>query len=448
MRGSARTTVEHVRRTAQQRASGRERHVDLLRGLAVVPVVVGHWMAIAVTEAEDGLDGVNAIAELRWAHLLSWLFQVMPVFFLVGGYANAASYSAHRRAGGDGLGWILGRYDRLLRPTASLLLVLVAAVAVARVLGVDHDLAATAAWVATVPMWFLLIYLAVVAVGPWALAAHRRWGLMVPAVLTGVVAAGDVARYGLGFDDLAEVNYLAAWAAIHQVGAAIYDGRVRARASVGLPLAGAGFAALLVLLVVGPYPVSMVGVPGGDQNSDPPTLALLALAAVQTGIVLAVRDRADRWLRPMHRWVAVTGANAVVMTVFLWHMTAAIIAAVLLHGSGLVPVEPIGSTAWYVWRIPWLLTCAALLAGLVAIFGRIELGVPGVRIGARVQSAFGSILVPLGVVGILGGMLGIALAGRGEDGPLGLPTEALVSFAIGVALLVLVRQRAFAGRAG
>jgi hypothetical protein len=399
-------------------------------------------MAIAVTDAEDGLDGVNVLGELSWTHPLSWLFQVMPVLFLVGGYANAASYDAHRRAGGDRLGWVLGRYDRLLRPTVALLATLVGAVALARVLGVDHDLAATAAWVATVPMWFLLIYLVVVAVGPWALAAHRRWGLAVPVALAGLVAAGDVARYGLGSDRLAEINYLAAWAAIHQVGAAWYDGRAQPRVSVGVPVAVTGFVALVLLVAIGPYPVSMVGVPGGDQNSEPPTLALLALAATQAGIVLAVRDRLDRWLRPMHRWVAVTGANALVMTLFLWHMTAAIAAAGLLYGTGLVPVEPIGSTAWFLWRIPWLSTCLLVLMGLVAGYGRIELGVRGVRIGARVEGAWGSILVPVGVAAVLGGMLGVAISGPGEDGPLGLPTAALSSFAAGVTLLVVAGRRA------
>jgi hypothetical protein len=432
-----------VRQTAEVRANGRERHVDLLRALAVWPVVLGHWLLFAVTETDDGLDGVNALAELRWAHPLTWLFQVMPVFFLVGGYANAASYHAHRRAGGDRPGWVLGRYDRLLRPTATVLATLVVAVGIARLAGVDHDQAATAAWAATVPMWFLLVYLVVVAVGPWALAAHQRWGLAVPAALVFLVALGDVARYGIGTDWLAEANYVVAWAAIHQVGAAWYDGRLPARPAVGVPLAALGSAVLLLLVAVGPYPVSMVSVPGGDQNSDPPTLALLALAAVQTGVVIAARDRADRWLRRGSRWVAVTAVNAVVMTLFLWHMTAAVAATVLLYGTGLLPVERIGSGAWIVQRIPWVLACAAVLMVLTAAFGRIELGVPGVRIGSRVEGALGSVLLPLGVVATLAGMLGVALAGRGEHGPLGLPTGALISFAVGVAVLGVVRQRAF-----
>jgi hypothetical protein len=436
-------TFPQLRRTAEARARDRERHVDLLRSVAVWPVVVGHWMAMAVVSDGAGLDGVNALGELAWSRPLTWLFQVMPVFFLVGGYANAASFARHRRAGGDGMGWVLGRFDRLLRPTVALLATLSLAVGAARLLGVDPDQAATAAWVATVPMWFLLVYLVVVAVGPWALMAHRRFGLAVPAALMAVVAAGDVARYGLGADVFAEVSYVAAWAAIHQLGAAWYDGRLPARPSVGVPLAGGAFAALLVLVALGPYPVSMVGVPGADQSSDPPTLALIAFALTQIGIALAVRDRATGWLASPRRWLVVTGVNEVVMTMFLWHMTAAVIAAVALHGTGILPVEPIGSTRWLVLRIPWILTCAGVLAGFVTAFARVELGVPGVRIGARVGHRAGSIALPVGVVATLAGMLGIALAGRGAHGTLGLPTWALVSIAAGVTLLAVLRQRAF-----
>src|SRR5262249_11209895 len=73
---------------------------------------------------QDGvLSGYNALDVLTWVDPVTWLFQVMPIFFLVGGYASSASMASHRR-GGDGIGWVLRRTDRLLRPTTALFLVL------------------------------------------------------------------------------------------------------------------------------------------------------------------------------------------------------------------------------------------------------------------------------------------------------------------------------------
>src|SRR3712207_8362855 len=52
------------------------------------------------------------------------LVQVMPVVFLVGGYANAASWTSHRGRGGSGAAWVRARALRLLRPAAPFLTVL------------------------------------------------------------------------------------------------------------------------------------------------------------------------------------------------------------------------------------------------------------------------------------------------------------------------------------
>lgn len=436
------SVARQVRTAAQATAADRERPVDLVRAGAIGAIVLGHWLAIAIIEADGVINGTNALRELRWAHPLTWLFQVMPLFFFIGGYANAASLEAHARRGGDALGWVLGRYDRVLRPTSVLLAVLVVAVGVARLAGIDHDVAATGAWLATVPMWFLLIYLAVLALSPGALAAHRRWGLVIPLALVAVVGMGDLARLGLDLSWVRHINYVAAWAAVHQVGFAWRDGRLPAQAALGVPLAAIALAVLFALTMLGPYPVSMVGVPGQDvQNTAPPTLPLMALAAVQIGTTMSLRDRASSWLQRSRPWLAVVAVNSVILTVFLWHMAAAIAAAVVLYATGILPVVPVGSAEWLVLRIPWLGVCLVVLAGLVALFAPIELKVPASPKGAKIGGGAGPGLVLAGVVSVLGGMLGIAAAGSGEHGPLGLPTWALMAYALGAALLVRAGRR-------
>jgi hypothetical protein len=93
----------------------RDRYVDLLRAAAILAVVTGHGLTAAVIVQDGRLSGINALEVLPWARPLTWLFQVMPVFFLVGGYANAASWSSHQRRGGAGVSWVRSRMFRLLR---------------------------------------------------------------------------------------------------------------------------------------------------------------------------------------------------------------------------------------------------------------------------------------------------------------------------------------------
>ena len=62
--------------------------------------------------------------------------------------------------------------------------VLVSAVVV--VLDISHVARSTleyAGWAVAMHLWFLAVYLVVVSLTPIAIAAQRRWGLLVPAAL-------------------------------------------------------------------------------------------------------------------------------------------------------------------------------------------------------------------------------------------------------------------------
>ena len=154
----------------------RDRYVDLLRALAIVVVVIGHWTISAVTVDRGRLGWANVIAALPWAHPLTWLFQVMPVVFLVGGYANAASWTSHRRGGTSAAGWVRSRALRLLRPTAAFLAVLVTGYGAALALGADVQVARAAVWASAISLWFLVVYLAVTSMAPLLLEASARRG--------------------------------------------------------------------------------------------------------------------------------------------------------------------------------------------------------------------------------------------------------------------------------
>jgi fucose 4-O-acetylase-like acetyltransferase len=232
-----------VRDLAVRTPESRERSADMWRGLAICLVVLGHWFVIAVAYRDGELSGYNALDVLTWIDPVTWLFQVMPIFFLVVGCASGASLASHRASGGDGIGWVLRRTDRLLRPTTALFVVLPVVTVVTVAAGVDKKLLGTAAWLASVPLWFLLAYLALVVLTPWLYALHRRAGLAVPAVMVVLVAVADLLRMGLDVPIVGQSSYLFAWLAVYQLGFCWRDGlcgcvvgrRSRSRPAVWLP---------------------------------------------------------------------------------------------------------------------------------------------------------------------------------------------------------------------
>ena len=171
------------------------------------------------------------------------------------------------------------------------------------------------------------------------------------------------------------------------------------------------------MVTLGPYPVSMVSVPGQEiSNSLPPKLPMLALALVHTGLLLSIEAPMRRWLAGAVPWTATVLVNGMIMTIFLWHLTAATLVvglALLLGGVGL-EVSP-ASGAWWAARPLWLVVYALALVPCVLAFGRFERsgGVARVRpgwllAGGAVIACAGLALLALG---------GVAAPGAG---PLGL----------------------------
>ncbi|ETK36722.1 acyltransferase family protein [Microbispora sp. ATCC PTA-5024] len=445
-------TLRRISRLAEQTPPSRERFIDLLRALSIVAVVLGHWLATVVGYDRRGdLTGRSALPELPWAHPLTWVVQVMPVFFLVGGYANAVSLAAERRRGGGAAEWVLNRTGRLVPPTNALVLVMAGGALVARVFGADPSRVRLVVWFASIPLWFLVAYFMVVVLTPPMYALHRRFGLAVPLALTGLVALGDLARL-FGQAVWGQGSFLFGWLAIHQMGFAWRDGRLPARPGVALPLLAGGIVMLVVLTVAGPYPISMINIPGERlHNMSPPSLALLSVAATQLGMALLLRDRAERWLRHTGPWTAVVAVNAVILTIFLWHMAAMILVTGLLHLAGVLPVAVPGSAGWLAWRIPWLAMCALVLAFLVAVFGPIEINgarrrttrqasaVPGGPALTRVRPVLRLTLTLAGCAGIAFALLANSLTPATSPAAWGIPAVPLIVYLVSASVLRCLR---------
>lgn len=357
---------------AEQTPASRNRYVDFLRALSILAVVVGHWLVAAPYIQDGAVVGGHLLGILPWTQWLTWGFQVMPLFFLVGGYSNGVSWAANRRDGGTYSAWYAGRLRRLIWPVLPLFLIWTLFALIATALGVDREVVKLAAHLSLVPVWFLAVYLMVSAMVPLTHAAWRRFGLgSIAALIVGAIAV-DVARLSFGVPYIAFANFAFVWLAVHQLGYAWADGRIGRAGAAGLFTVG--LAALLGLIRFGPYPVAMIGVPGSDlSNSMPPTLALLSLGMAQTGLALLLEPAARRWLARVRVWASVVLINGMIMTVYLWHLTAFVlvmIAAWLLGGIGLHAVP--GSGAWWAARPVWFALYVLALLPMIARFSRYE----------------------------------------------------------------------------
>ena len=105
---------------ARSTPATRDRYVDFLRIASIIVVVLGHWL-MAVVTLDDGQFHIgNVLGMVPFLWLATWVLQVMPVFFFVGGFANLVTIDGQRRKGMGVPEYLVGRAQRLVRPVAVL----------------------------------------------------------------------------------------------------------------------------------------------------------------------------------------------------------------------------------------------------------------------------------------------------------------------------------------
>ncbi|MEU0716589.1 acyltransferase [Streptomyces lavendulocolor] len=391
--------MKTLARTIEARTPAhRDRAVDGLRALALLAVPTGHWLLGGFTlDADGAIHNASPLSAFGFFAPVSWVLQMLGIFFLVGGYASVLSYE--RRAGSTGA-WLRGRIARLGRPVLGVTAVWAVLVPVLHTAGVPDDTLRTASTLVVQPLWFVGVYLAVTALTPYCVRAAHRLGAWAAAPLLASVAVVDLLRYGPYAEAvpswLSVLNILPGWLFAYQLGVSWGLRKVGPRHARALLLGGGALFA--VLLLVFHYPASMVGVPGEARtNSHPPSLLVLALAAAQSGAAILVRDRLGRLLRRPALWAPVVVVNLSAMTILCWHQTAMLAAAV--PASFLGPVAGLTTApdtlGWIAARLAWM----PLFAGLLLLIGRYARGfeTPWTHASAVRRSAAGLLAVGFAV---------------------------------------------------
>ncbi|MFD1932000.1 acyltransferase [Nonomuraea mangrovi] len=402
------------------RATTRDSFIDVLRLAGMALVVLQHWTIPVL-----GYDGVrlttgNALST-PGVWVVTWISQVMPLVFFAGGAANAISF---RRAPGTAPAWLAVRLRRLAWPVLPLAAVWIPFPHVLATFGVPEQPLEVGSRLTGQLLWFLVVYLIAVTATPLMLRMHARHGWRAPAVLVAGAVATDLVRFTSGPDLIGYLNIGFVWLAVHQLGFFYVDRRL------GRPglLAMAGYGAAALLVAFGPYPGSMIGLPGAEMsNMAPPTLAMLGVGIGQIGLVTLLRP----WIMRLRTERLVAWAGPRMMTVYLWHMPALFaMSGVVVVGLGLDTPAP-GSLGWLVGWPVWFGTLCLLIWPLLRAFARFE-EPPALPYGVATWS--GS-LVSAALVG--GGLLGLTAFGFA---PGGAPVLSTLAIAAGL-LLTAPRAR-------
>jgi peptidoglycan/LPS O-acetylase OafA/YrhL len=378
----------------------RNRYVDFLRAVSILVVITGHWLIVALHYHDGSLtigDMLVIKPDMQW---LTWIFQVMPVFFIVGGYANAVSLESARRREIDYAGWLAVRLNRLVKPLLALLVGWALLAAILYFSGVSGDVTQLASRTALIPTWFLAIYIMVVVLAPATYVAWKRWGFASFWALVAIGGLVDIAFFAADLQWAGWSNYFWIWLSVHHLGYAWRDGRMGGPARL-LTYSVLGLLILGLLVFKGPYPLAMVGSPDEDlSNSMPPKITLLILGIAQFGLLLAFETPMRRMLSGIRIWAATVLINSMIMTLYLWHLTVMVLIVALAYlagGAGLT-FEP-GSTDWWLSRPVWITVLYVALLPVTLLLSPLErrARATNVAIPSAVRQVGGAMLLCLGV---------------------------------------------------
>ncbi len=350
----------------------RNRAVDFYKATAMVAVAFGHWMAIAVFKDSDGaLVAKNALEfdySLAW---VTWALQVMPLFFLAGGFSSAVSLDSHNRKGGRPQDWVANRLRRMMLPTMILAYLWIVVLAVAAVVGIG-DMAFLGAAAAAIPLWFLANYTIDTAIAPITLPLFRQNPLMFFLGIGSAFTLFEILGM-VGVPYIHGVNWVIGWLIFQILGFAWKDGLLPDRRLLVL-IAPILWAVTYIVVKLGPWRASMVN--DGEETfnpTHPPSIALMLFGLAYCATALVLAPYINTWLgKSVASFKTVAMLGGVGMSVYLWHFSAAVVAGVILLFTGGLPTADVGTGAWWIQKTPLIGLSFVILMATLSLVKRFE----------------------------------------------------------------------------
>ncbi len=353
-------------------SSSRQRNhvIDVARALSVIVVVIFHTLLYRI-RVEDGRVTVIPWAAPHWLYPLTWVLMIMPLFFVAGGFSTTLTVDRMRREG-TSLGHYLASRGRRLVGPLSVFVTFCAVIATAAAWLGWLDAASELSRQLMQLLWFITVYLVIVGFAPRLVRLHDRFGAIPMIVLAVLAFEVDAWSLQAGRPEIRNINMILVWPLVFQFGIAYQRGWWR-RGPAWTPwlAIAAGAAGVAFLVFVLGYPPTSVGFADLPYaNLQPPTVAMASLALAQCG-VLALVERSGRLATLSPRTEKALGVlNAVMVSVYLWHIPCIALAGagLLLLGAVVPPLVP------FLLSPPVLALCAlAVVAAVVPLLGRLEL---------------------------------------------------------------------------
>jgi fucose 4-O-acetylase-like acetyltransferase len=371
-------------------SAGRDRVMDAVKALALLLVVVGHSLAWTVTGSGSVINTLDAVPAV---FPLTWVLQILPLFFLLAG-AGLTRLSGSGEARG-----CLARLTRLAAPALPLIAVtMVLAVAAQALAGSD---AGNAAGVLPVQLvWFLGVYLVLVAVAPLLVRLSGPWAVAAWLV---VILGVDLLRIHVN-EAIGWANLILVWGLFAALGTRLDRLRTLPRA---LLAAGAiVFAAsAIIAIVIGPYSPALISTDAveGISNLAPPTIVLALVGLAQICILLLLWPLLQRVLDRDRLWVPVAIFASRAMEIYLWHMLVFTLAIAGMLALVLAPAAL--SPLWWLQHIAVAAVVLAVVWFAAPALARLAKGVAGLlgRVAPRLHlgPAWARILLVVSGVALL-----------------------------------------------
>ncbi|MEQ1735598.1 MAG: acyltransferase [Rhodoglobus sp.] len=412
--------------------SKRDLTLDLARVFCVLLVVVIHLLMTGViVDARSGIGLQRTLEMQPWYAHGTWIGQIMPLFFVIGGFAGLTAWRSLQRRGGDAPGYVTSRLLRLARPAFPLFLFYIMAIGAGLIIIMTTGLLGFPVLDAVIigagsPLWFIAAYAISQALLPFLARLHEVAPKRTVLVLLVGVILVDTLHYAtadlapLGFW-LGLLNLLFVWPLIQQFGFWYADGFFDRPWWQLVLISLVALGMLWPLTTFGPYSVDML------VNQNPPTLPLVFIGLSQAAFLRLLKRPLSALMRtrPAKAFVFVAGTRLI--TIYLWHVPMIVLVAGLaLLIPGASP-RPGGAEWWWSRPIEYVILLALLFA-LSFLVGRWEQPrepgptppVPVVAVATVLVVAVPTIMIGLGldfVLAIAGAItFGIAILILGRTG--------------------------------
>ncbi len=356
---------------------GRDRSIDAIRAYGLVVVVAGHYLMGIVQWNRNVPHLGNTLSSSLYLQAITWIFQVMPLFFIAGGAANYISWKSARNKNTSYAIWLWKRAHRLLSPALVYLLVMIALGALITP-NTNREMGRVLLNISTQLLWFLGVYIVITAITPFTVRLYEKYRVQSIFVWLFLIAICDYSHLAdTSFAPVSLLNFIFVWAMVSQFGYSFEGNQVPKK--IAVLAVGVSLALEIWLVAAFPYPISLVGMPTDSvSNMAPPSLVLALHSILIWGLLSLLKDRINTLCTRARVWKMVVGANMAAMTIYLWHIPVIMFLTVGSHLLGfdraavLIDGRPYPGEGFWLQTVPFLLICGFLVYWFVQIAWSLE----------------------------------------------------------------------------